>query len=437
MNELLKKLILLIGIITALTSFSIIDEEGEAYKKKNKHNKVFKNTTENMSVYTGYQGWFNTPTDGSQLGWKHYKRHFHKGGEISPTQMGIEAWPDVSEFPKEALYDTPLKFKDGSTAQLFSSVHPATSDIHFRWMKEYDIDAAFMQRFVTALKSPKKVNNYNTVLKNAVDASRKHGRAISVMYDLTGIVGEDGVNTLINDWKSLVDELKLTSKNGDVYLGHDKKPLVAIWGVGFDPTGTKRKYDLKDCQKIIDFLKNDPVYGGCSILIGVPTYWREGIKDSKSDPLLHELIKESDICLPWYTGRFNNKSIKKVYPLMKADKEWCDANNIDFMPVLSPGFSWSNLYPDQPFNHIPREKGHYFWQQIYSASKANVKMVYLGMFDELDEATCFFKISNKIPQGVRMIDNEGLPSDHMLWLAKEGKKMLEKRSELMESQPQK
>ncbi|NME70634.1 glycoside hydrolase family 71/99-like protein [Flammeovirga aprica] len=406
-----------------------------AVKMNTKHSKTFTMSTADMKVYTGYQGWFNAPGDGSGLHWKHYQKNFRKKEPLSEENIRVDAWPDLSEFPKSAKYNTPFKHKDGSTAQLFSSADPVTQDIHFRWMKEYNIDAAFVQRFVVSASSPQINKNLNKVLVNSLEAAKKHKRGVAIMYDLSGMQGDEGVASFIKDWKELVDNIKLTTKYKDVYLSTNGKPLVAVWGVGFDPQKKRRKYYLEHCEKIIDFLQNDPIYGGCAVLLGVPTRWREGGGDATSEALFHELVKRSDIVLPWYTGRVKNGKYDQFYPLVEKDVEWCKNEKLGFMPVLFPGFSWYNMNRDSKFNQTPREQGQFFWQQLHGAAKAGADMVYIGMFDEIDEATCFFKITNDIPVGLKMIDNEGMPSDHYLWLIKEGRKMLDNSAELKEKMP--
>ena len=52
-------------------------------------------------------------------------------------------------------------------------------------------------------------------------------------------------------------------------------------------------------------------------------------------------------------------------------------------------------------------------------------MLYLAMFDEIDEGTALFKVSNDPPVGESpFLTYEGLPSDHYLWLAGQIGKMM-------------
>jgi hypothetical protein len=51
-------------------------------------------------------------------------------------------------------------------------------------------------------------------------------------------------------------------------------------------------------------------------------------------------------------------------------------------------------------------------------------MLYVAMFDEMDEGMAIFKCSNNPPAGVRLCDYEGVPTDHNLWLTGQAGKML-------------
>ena len=55
---------------------------------------------------------------------------------------------------------------------------------------------------------------------------------------------------------------------------------MTVWGVGFND---HRQYGLKEAETIIDGLKKQ----GFSVMLGVPTHWRELSGDTESDPHLH------------------------------------------------------------------------------------------------------------------------------------------------------
>lgn len=385
-------------------------------------------TTESMSrvrfksirnlVMAGYQGWFNTPEDGAGLGWK----HFEKEKEFKPGRCTIDLWPDVSEYEK--TYETAFKLPDETPAKVFSSYDASTTDLHFKWMKQYGIDGVFMQRFVVSIRNQKGKDNYNKILNNAVLSAEKYDRAICLMYDLSGMeAGEEDI--LIRDWKELCEKYKLVSRNNNNYVYHHGKPLVAVWGIGFND---RRKYGYEQVKKIIDFLKSE----GCSILVGVPTHWRTLTIDAVSDTRLLELVKQADIVHPWLVGRFDNHTYEPYRKSIEEDIKWCKANGKDYMPVLFPGFSWHNMKKDAPQNMIPRLGGRFFWKQVKGAVDAGAESLYLAMFDEIDEGTAFFKCTNTPPVGESsFITYEGEAPDHYLWLAGEAAKYL--RGELRSS----
>ena len=385
-------------------------------------------TTESMSrvrfksirnlVMAGYQGWFNTPKDGAGLGWK----HFEKEKEFKPGKCTIDLWPDVSEYEK--TYETAFKLPDETPAKVFSSYDASTTDLHFKWMKQYGIDGVFMQRFVVSIRNQKGKDNYNKILNNAVLSAEKYDRAICLMYDLSGMeAGEEDI--LIRDWKELCEKYKLVSRNNNHYVYHHGKPLVAVWGIGFND---RCKYGYEQVKKIIDFLKSE----GCSILVGVPTHWRTLTIDAVSDTRLLELVKQADIVHPWLVGRFDNHTYESYRKSIEEDIKWCKANGKDYMPVLFPGFSWHNMKKDAPQNMIPRLGGRFFWKQVKGAVDAGAESLYLAMFDEIDEGTAFFKCTNTPPVGESsFITYEGEAPDHYLWLAGEAAKYL--RGELRSS----
>ena len=388
---------------------------------RSKHSPASRFMSYEGRIMCGYQGWFRAKGDGSGAGWG----HFGSGGRFDPKHVTIDLWPDVSEYKK--TYSTGFKLEDGSPAQVFSSWDASTVDVHFRWMNEYGIDGVFMQRFFGVTRDAESRREGRVVLGNALASSRKHGRALAVMYDLSGLQarGED-CSSVIQDWKELVDELKITSKGtNQTYLYHRGKPLVAIWGLGFPD----RPYDIREIgvDRLIDFLKNDPEYGGCSVMLGVPTYFRELRTDCLPDPYLHELIERADVVMPWMVQRFTSllhNDRVRYGEQIKADIAWCRERNVDYAPCAYPGFSWYNLSRHNfggrhPLDQNPRQKGAFYWDLLTTAIDSGATMIYVAMFDEVDEGTAIFKCTNDPPHGnppAKFITYEGLPSDHYLWM---------------------
>ena len=373
-------------------------------------------------ILAGYQGWFNAEGDASGLGWKHYSNN--KG--FKPGNINIDFWPELTEYSKNYTYKTPFKHSDSKTASLFSSVDYKTISLHFKWMKEYGIDGVFVQRFSVALtKEKKRKKNLFKVFDNCFKSAKEHDRVISLMYDLTGSKSKNVVEVIKNDWKKLVKKYELNDPKNPNILTFKDKPVVSIWGVGFRDN---REYSLEDIKELINFFKNDPTYGGCAVLLGVPTGWRTLSRDATTDTQLHDIIKSADIVHPWTPGRYYDLASADLHKnTIIEDKKWCDENELLYMPVVFPGFSWSNQKRDPKlFNQIPRLNGDFLWRQFYNTISSDVKTIYVAMFDEMDEGTCIFKIDNNPPEGgkSKFLTYEGLPSDYYLWLTGIAGKML-------------
>ena len=128
---------------------------------------------------------------------------------------------------------------------------------------------------------------------------------------------------------------------------------------------------------------------------------------------------------PWSVGRYRGvKDADRILRHQRADREWCEEHGIGYLPVLFPGFSWRNLKGDEKAG-IPREGGRFFWSQFQATAMAGNDAAYVAMFDEIDEGTAIFKCTNDPPVGESPFQTyEGLPSDHYLWLAREGGRLL-------------
>ena len=371
----------------------------------------------------GYQGWFRVPADGSNNGWHHYG----KSRRFEPGHCTIDLWPDVRELPAEDQFPTKFKHPDGSVAKVFSSVRPKTVSTHFKWMKDYGIDGVFLQRFAVTTRDPRFRAPMDQVLENCRNAAKEHGRSLALMYDLSGLKPEH-INTVFEDWKHLQSKFNLGSTDSDKsYLTHNGRPLIALWGLGF----SDRAPMLDEWQSVIRFFKKEARDGGFSIMVGVPTYWRTSRRDAIKDKKLHQILEDVDIISPWTVGRYRtpfdvtNFARETVLP----DIAWCKERRIDYLPVSFPGFSWQNLSKSRgesaSLNDIPRLKGQFLWSQFWNYKKSGAEMLYVAMFDELDEATAIFKVRSDPPSGKsKFLSEPGLANDHYLWLTGKGGELI-------------
>ena len=152
-------------------------------------------------------------------------------------------------------------------------------------------------------------------------------------------------------------------------------------------------------------------------MLGVPTGWRTLDRDSIEDEALHGVLAGAAVISPWTVGRYREpkQAQRHAERNWKPDMEWCRAKGIDYLPVVFPGFSWHNMHPDSPLDKIPRLKGEFLRSQFIAAKEAGASMIYVAMFDEMDEATAIFKCTNDPPVGeepfpdVRGIAERSLP----------------------------
>jgi hypothetical protein len=367
-------------------------------------------------IMCGYQGWFNCPGDGTTRGWVHWGR-----GGFEPNNCTVDMWPDMNEMdPNEKFLAS--AFYDGNDHYVFSSHNRNTVLRHFRWMQQYGIDGVYLQRFGTELTpGSTSFNHRNDVLSYCRDGANMYGRKYAVMYDLSGLnAGE--LTKVRDDWKFLVDTMHIgRDPNDHGYMFHNGKPVVSVWGIGFG-----RAYEPVESRDLIDFLKNDPNYGGNVVMLGVNDTWR-----TSADPATLLL---ADIISPWLVGRYSNTGGAYNWASTKGvpDMNWCNTNNKEYLPVMFPGFSWHNMNPGSPLNQIPRVGGQFLWDQVYAdISTVGANMIYVAMFDEVDEGTAIFKVTNNPPRpgGVDMfvtydIDGYPLPSDEYLWLVGQASRAL-------------
>lgn len=375
-------------------------------------------------VLFGYQGWFNCEGDGApENNWRSWAR-----GAPSPETLTIDMYPDLRELDPADLCAVPGFTIAGRPAYLYSAWNPKVVSTHFRWMKEYGLDGILAQRFVSAI--PRRRASGDVLLKNIMAAAKAHGRVFAIEYDVTGSPPDSYLEALQQDWKYLIDELKITSHPN--YLHHNGKPVLAIWGQGLQEERHPPRNPQRAMETVLWFQSRAPEKYRVTYMGGVPSRWRTLSNDAQRDPEWSEVYAIMDVVQPWTIGRYRDEKSVDAWrkEIIEPDLALTKKNGQIYMPVVFPGFSWANLKRGDPPNKIPRNGGRFLWRQAYNAKMAGAKVLKIAMFDEVNEATAMFKIAAKRSdapdQGYWLTldaDGRDLPSDWYLRLAREVTRM--------------
>ena len=374
------------------------------------------NATLDGGVFCGYQGWFNAPGDGGGRGFRHYGRD----GRFEPGNSTVDYWPDMSEATESELYETPFHFADGSPAFVYSARHPETVARHFRWMREYGIRGAMLQRFLTEICTSSGRENADVVLNNVRDGARRYQRTWILMYDISG---NADFELFSNDWKRLIDN-GIVRRDDPNYQHHAGRPLVAFWGLF-----AERPESLEWFERAIDLVVSDPEYGGVAVMAGVNDNWRT--VSGENGERLRRIAARCTVISPWSVGRYGNENCEEwMERVIPEDMKWCKERNITYLPVIFPGFSWHNLHGGE-LDQIPRRGGTFYRRQAEKLLQLGAGQIYVAMFDEMDEGTCIFKTSRRVSVGETkfLTYGDGVGEDFYLKLTREiAEELIRRRS---------
>jgi hypothetical protein len=177
-------------------------------------------------------------------------------------------------------------------------------------------------------------------------------------------------------------------------------------------------------------------------MVGVPFGWRTLDRDAVSDPKLHQTLELSGIISPWAVGRYGRpeEAERQITQVHAEDAAWCQTRGKSYLPVIFPGFSWANLMASRDqqarLNAFPRLGGRFLWSQAMQRIHLGSTMLYVAMFDEMDEGTAIFKCTDDVPASPHgFLSYEGLPSDHYLWLTGEIGRVLRREKPMSEELP--
>ena len=368
----------------------------------------------------GYQGWFRAQGDGSDSGWHHWGR----GKELTPDSVSFEMWPDGSELTEGERFATP-NFTDaeGKPMWLYSADHPRTVERHFEWMRTYGMDGVWLQHFLVDLlggPSERLYASRSRVLNYVREAATKTGRVWAITFDISGMPTEKIVDVLTREWKKLVDQ-GITQDPRYVHEGG--KPVVEIWG--FYPQKDDRFLTAQVANQLIDLMKTPGPYA--AYLVGGGAWnWRKN-----TDPEWQAMLRRLDAYSPWNTGNLSKEqdgTVRAGMGYWADDKRECEQRGQLWLPVIYPGFSWDNLqHKPAGSTNVPRRKGQFLWEQFHALSKLGVDSACVAMFDEVDEGTAIFKVTNQPPIQGHFVTYEDMPSDWYLRLVGKGTRLLREK----------
>ncbi len=370
-------------------------------------------------VLFGYQGWFDCPATNPKGGWSHWSR-----GVPSAETLVIDMYPDLSEFNPADLCAVPGMSIGDKPAYLFSAHNANVVLRHFQWMQKYGLDGVLVQRFIG--ETGRKRAEGDVVLHNIMAAASATGRTFAIEYDISGGKEDTFAQLLKDDWKYLVDTVKVTSHPN--YLHHQKKPVLSVWGMGLGD-GRHPPANPEDARRLVEWFESGaPPEYRVTYIGGTPSYWRTLQRDAAKDPGWTAAYRAMEVVQPWTIGRYKTTSQADDWKknILEPDLKELQKNSQIYMPVIYPGFSWHNLNRDTAENPVPRLRGEFLWRQAYNARAAGATVLKIAMFDEVNESTAMFKIASQRKeapdQGYWLtLDADGadLPSDWYLRLAGE------------------
>lgn len=385
------------------------------------HAQIADNSTLNDKVFAAYQGWFHCPGDpGPNSNWFHWSYV----SQIAPdaTMVSVPGYPITDEYPAESRCPVPGLTVNGQQAYFFTSLSLGTAETHFRWMREYGIDGAMLQRFIGSLQSYYGENDI--VLTHAFQAAQDNGRSIMIEYDMSGTFNdthtqaeEDALFAQVTqDWTHLVNDLHIL--DSPRYQKHNGKPVVSLWGMG---RPADELWGMKPAlaRRVITWFKDT---AHTTVIGGVSPYWMDL-------PEWKDTLAMLDVIQPWNVGVYSTDSDldwqlqNRIKPQLAATA----ASGQLYMPTILPGTSGR----DQSNGNLPTVGAHalggtFFWHQAYDDRTAGVRTIKIAMFDEVGEGTSLLKLASnasETPSQIQWVslDEDGLrlPHDWNLRMAHE------------------
>ena len=366
----------------------------------------------------GYQAWFRTPGDEDVTGWVHYVPN----GVMAPANIAVDYWPEMTELgPSEQYPANGFTNADGTPATLFSDDDSRTVLRHFQWMEAYGIDGVALQRFFPGPG----VDIQGMIVMNKVRAAANQtGRTFFVEYDMTGAAEADLVPTITRDWHYLVDTMKMQSDSR--YLHEGGLPVIGVYGF------FEERFSATTANAILDIFATPGPYQAFVAGAGA-WYWSQQPYSAAWQTMMFRMGSYQ----PWNTG--NSGGVAGDVPstaYWAADQATLAAHGVKYVPQMYPGSSSFNR-DGTPWGPTTEDRlqGDFLWSQVTAAVSIKAYSVFLGMFDEMDEGTQIFKVSQTPPTQASFRDYQGLPSDYYLCLAGKATEALRANSQQSPAKP--
>jgi hypothetical protein len=363
-------------------------------------------------ITVGYQGWFSAAGDASPIN--------------AFGHTNLEMWPDMREytvsygnvpFSQEGVNEPPFKglLTNGQPATMFSAYDASTVNLHFKWMHQYGIDCAALQRFANEIGPGSAIKAQRDGVAQKVEAAATaNGVKFYIMYDASGWGDLAAIKA---DWTNTINAA-LHLPASPAYAMQYGKPVVCIYGLGYagHPSSVDEALDL------INWFKSQ----GCYVAGSIPGGW---LKGENTKPDFNKAFAAFNMLSAWGVGGLVDNGYAAW---IAGDQNFCKQNGIDYQPCIYPGTAFHNTNGSiSRKNEIPRLHGDFMWRQFATLKQANIRTVYIAMFDELNEATSIFKVaedSTMIPKGKYFLtldaDGVHVSSDFYLRLVQDGAGML-------------
>jgi len=168
-----------------------------------------------------------------------------------------------------------------------------------------------LQRFVSELADPRFFSLRNQVAGNVRAGAEKYGRVFAIMYDISGQPTDRLAAALTNDWSYITGNLRAT--DSAAYLRHRGRP---VWALGFGFAG--RRDTPSEAREVIRFFKS----AGCTVIGGVPAYWRTLDRDAQTDAAWSAVFHSFDVISPWTVGVMRTALALTITPGRSSCRIW-------------------------------------------------------------------------------------------------------------------